>query len=90
MSFTYVTDGIGIANRHLIGVERIMWSSDYPHVSADWPNSWKTIQATFAGVGAPDRDAILAGNAARLYGFNKPNSVRTAEMASTSSASSSR
>jgi predicted TIM-barrel fold metal-dependent hydrolase len=90
VSFTYVTDGIGIANRHLIGVDRIMWSSDYPHVSADWPNSWKTIQATFAGVSAPDRHAILAGNAARLYGFNNPSSASTAEMASTSSASSSR
>jgi hypothetical protein len=42
-----VTDGFGVDNRHLIGADRIMWSSDYPHVSADWPNSWKTIQATF-------------------------------------------
>jgi predicted TIM-barrel fold metal-dependent hydrolase len=90
VSFTYVTDGIGIANRHLIGVDRIMWSSDYPHISADWPNSWKTIQATFAGVSAPDRDAILAGNAARLYDFNNPSSASTTEMASTSSASSSK
>jgi hypothetical protein len=28
-SFTYVTDGIGVDNRHLIGVARIPWSSDY-------------------------------------------------------------
>jgi uncharacterized protein len=90
ISFTYVTDGIGVDNRHLIGVDRIMWSSDYPHVSADWPHSWKTIQATFSGVATPDRQAILAGNAARLYRFNSPSSSRTAPISSTSSGSSSR
>jgi predicted TIM-barrel fold metal-dependent hydrolase len=90
VSFTYVTDGFGIDNRHLIGVDRILWSSDYPHVSADWPTSWKTIQATFSGVPTPERHAIVAGNAARLYRFDKPSSPSTAAMASTSSASSSR
>ena len=90
VSFTYVTDAFGIDNRQLIGVDRILWSSDYPHVSADWPNSWKTIQATFAGVSSADRQAILAGNAARLYGFDSPSSLRTTAMASTSSASSAR
>jgi predicted TIM-barrel fold metal-dependent hydrolase len=90
VSFTYVTDGFGIDNRHLIGVDRILWSSDYPHVSADWPDSWKTIQATFSGVPTPERRAILAGNAARLYGFESPSSKTTAAMASTSSGSSSR
>jgi predicted TIM-barrel fold metal-dependent hydrolase len=74
VSFTYVTDGVGIAQRHLIGVDRIMWSSDYPHVSADWPNSWKTIQATFSDVSGAERRAIVAGNAVRLYGFGRPSS----------------
>ncbi len=90
VSFTYVTDGFGIENRHTIGVDHIMWSSDYPHVSADWPNSWKTIQATFSGVPAPERHAILAGNAARLYGFGKSSAPTTSAMAPTSSASSAR
>lgn len=90
VSFTYVTDGVGIDNRHLIGVDRILWSSDYPHVSADWPNSWKTIQAAFAGVPTPERQAILAGNATRLYGFASPTAVSTSEMAATSSSSRAR
>jgi predicted TIM-barrel fold metal-dependent hydrolase len=84
VSFTYVTDGIGIDNRTLIGVDRILWSSDYPHVSADWPNSWKTIQASFAGVSSSERHAILAENAARLYRFSSPSSPRAAARSSTS------
>jgi len=67
--FTYLTDEFGIAQRGNIGVERILWSSDYPHISSDWPESWKTINATFAGVPETERDLILSGNARRLYGF---------------------
>ena len=68
-SFAYITDTFGIRNRHDVGVDRIMWSSDYPHISADWPQSWRTIQASMSGVPSDEREMILAGNAARLYGF---------------------
>jgi uncharacterized protein len=67
--FTYMSDTFGIDQRHAVGVERILWSSDYPHISSDWPHSWKTIDATFAAVPVPEREAILHGNAERLYKF---------------------
>jgi uncharacterized protein len=57
--------------RTRVGVGNIMWSSDYPHISADWPNSWRTIEAAFSGVPRAERDAILAGNAVALYGFDR-------------------
>ena len=69
--FTYMTDAFGLGAREHIGAERILWSSDYPHISADWPYSWRTIQASMANVGRRDRDLILAGNAQRLYGFGR-------------------
>jgi len=71
VSFAFITDTFGVRNRYEVGVDRMLWSSDYPHISADWPNSWRTISAAFSGVPAPERDAILAGNAARLYGFDR-------------------
>lgn len=64
---TYVTDSFGISNRHAIGVERMMWSSDFPHSGTDWPHSNKQIEIDFKDIGAKDRHAILAGNAARIY-----------------------
>ena len=64
-----MTDTFGLHIRDDVGVERILWSNDYPHISADWPYSWRTIQAAFSGVPADERRAILAGNAQRLYGF---------------------
>ncbi len=68
-SFTYITDHFALRNRHAIGVERLMWSSDYPHAGSDWPESVRTIHADFADIPAVERDLILGGNARRLYGF---------------------
>lgn len=68
--FGYMTDTFGVQHRHFVGAERILWSSDYPHVSADWPHSWRTIQASFSGVSPEERALILHGNAERLFGFN--------------------
>ena len=64
-----MTDPFGVRSRDAIGVERMLWSSDYPHISADWPHSWRTILNVFSGVPAAERQLILAGNAQRLYGF---------------------
>jgi predicted TIM-barrel fold metal-dependent hydrolase len=66
---SFITDAYAVDNRHAVGVERMLWSSDYPHITSDWPYSWKTINATFADVPADERHAILAGNAQRLFGF---------------------
>ena len=66
---TYVTDRFALANRHSIGVDRMLWSSDYPHGGTDWPNSRKQIEADMVGIDRDEKHAILAGNAARLYKF---------------------
>jgi len=65
--YTYITDHFAVRSRADVGVDRMMWSSDYPHVGADWPNSWRTIAADFSGVADDERDLILAGNACRTY-----------------------
>jgi predicted TIM-barrel fold metal-dependent hydrolase len=67
--FGYMTDTFGLRSLDYVGAERVLWSSDYPHISADWPNSWRTIQASFSGIAPDDRRLIVAGNAQRLYKF---------------------
>jgi predicted TIM-barrel fold metal-dependent hydrolase len=67
--YGFMTDTFGIHHRGDVGVDRLLWSSDYPHISADWPSSWRTIQAAFAGVPPDERHRILAGNTQRLYHF---------------------
>jgi predicted TIM-barrel fold metal-dependent hydrolase len=67
--FTFITDFYGIENRAKIGVDRMMWSNDYPHITSDWPYSWKTINAQFANVPVQEKHAMLAGNALEVYKF---------------------
>ena len=69
--YTYITDHFALRNRHAIGVERLMWSTDFPHGGSDWPFSVRTIHADFADVPGRERDLILAGNAQRLYRFDR-------------------
>ncbi len=64
---TFIEDKIGMLIRKEIGVDNIMWSSDYPHTDTTWPDSKKYIEETFTGVGPEDRHKILAGNAIKLY-----------------------
>jgi predicted TIM-barrel fold metal-dependent hydrolase len=56
--------------RHAIGLENIMWGSDYPHPEGSWPETEKQMVESFAGVPESELAAMLGGNAARVYGFD--------------------
>ena len=64
---TFIMDVIGLQIRHAVGVENMMWSTDYPHHGCDWPYSRKVIDETFVGIDPTEREKILAGNAVRLW-----------------------
>jgi predicted TIM-barrel fold metal-dependent hydrolase len=67
---TYIDDFFGVASREFVGVDRMMWSSDYPHQASTWPHSQEVVARDFKGANADDRFKITRGNAARLYGFD--------------------
>lgn len=67
--FTFVIDRYGIRNRHAVGVDNIMWSTDYPHHGCDWPHSRETVARMFEGVPADERRKITFENARKLYGI---------------------
>lgn len=56
--------------RHQVGVDRIMWGSDYPHKEASSPYSREAIALAFAGVPKDEAEKMLSLNAAALYGFD--------------------
>ena len=67
--FTFIIDHYGVKNRHDIGVDTMMWSTDYPHHGCDWPHSRRVVTDLFRVVPADERRKILHENAARLYGI---------------------
>src|SRR5436190_22965290 len=56
--------------RGAVGVDRIMWGSDYPHKESSFPFSHEALRAAFAGVPHDEVAAMIGGNAAALYGFD--------------------
>jgi predicted TIM-barrel fold metal-dependent hydrolase len=58
------------AMRDVLGTERIMWGSDYPHVEGSHPYTREHLRISFAGVPEDEIQQMLALNAARVYGFD--------------------
>jgi predicted TIM-barrel fold metal-dependent hydrolase len=56
--------------RHEVGVDRIMWGSDFPHDEGTYPHSREAIAHTFGGIPHGEVVAMVGGNAAALYGFD--------------------
>jgi predicted TIM-barrel fold metal-dependent hydrolase len=52
------------------GVDKILWGSDYPHQEASYPFSKAAVRTAFQGISVADTERMLAGNAAKLYGFD--------------------
>lgn len=59
-----------IAGRNEIGVERLLWGSDYPHYEGTYPYTRQSLRHTFHDLPESEVRAILGGNAAALYGFD--------------------
>jgi len=47
-----------------------MWSSDYPHAGADWPDARERIATQLRLCSESDRRKILYENACRFYGID--------------------
>jgi predicted TIM-barrel fold metal-dependent hydrolase len=56
--------------RDQVGVDRIMWGSDYPHKEGSYPYTREHLRASFAGVPHDEIAAMLGRNAANVYGFD--------------------
>jgi len=53
--------------RDELGVENLLWSTDYPHPVTSWPDSRALVERQFAGMPAAERELILSGNALRVW-----------------------
>jgi len=68
---TFIEDPPGIRDRHEIGLDKIMWSTDYPHTNSNWPNSQRVAAYEFRAVPEPERRQIMRDNALREYGLDR-------------------
>ncbi len=67
---SFQEDAVGIRLRDIIGVDNMMWGSDYPHSESTFPQSRQILAQILAGVPEDDYAKIVGGNTARLYHFD--------------------
>ena len=66
---TFEDDDIGIRTRDEIGVDSLMWASDYPHGDSVWPDSKSTVDRIMADCTPEERHAMTVKNVVALYGL---------------------
>jgi predicted TIM-barrel fold metal-dependent hydrolase len=66
----FYDDPIGIKMRGEIGVDHIVWGSDFPHVVSYWPESQNILDQQMAGVGTAERKKMQAENILGFLGIN--------------------
>jgi predicted TIM-barrel fold metal-dependent hydrolase len=69
LKFGFEEDPIGIQNRHITGLEPLMWGNDFPHHEGTWPQSRDVIAETFGDCTMAEMKQITHDNAAKLYGL---------------------
>jgi predicted TIM-barrel fold metal-dependent hydrolase len=65
----FIADQSGIEQRHRIGIDNIMFESDYPHSDSNWPHTRKMLADALAGVPDDEARKIVELNARKLYHF---------------------
>ena len=56
--------------RHAIGVDNVLWGSDFPHPEGTWPETPTCLRHAFHGVPEDETARILGTNALAFYGFD--------------------
>jgi predicted TIM-barrel fold metal-dependent hydrolase len=67
---SFQEDDIGVRLRDVIGVDNMMWGSDYPHSESTFPRSQEVLERILQGVPQEERAKVVALNTARLYHFD--------------------
>jgi predicted TIM-barrel fold metal-dependent hydrolase len=72
----FIDDEHGVANRHSVGVDRIMVEIDYPHSDSNWPNSRKRVAEVLAHVPDDECALIVEENARKMLNYPRLASAR--------------
>ena len=63
----FLDDPIGVEMRHHVGVDRLIWATDFPHQESDYPDSQAVIDRIFEGVPQDERRKMLVDNVVEFF-----------------------
>lgn len=66
----FMDDAVGLTSRYHIGVDNIMFESDYPHSDTTFPRSREIVAERFAEIPPEETRKIVRDNAIRFFGLD--------------------
>ena len=67
---SFQEDAMGIRDRHVIGVDSLVWGGDYPHAESTFPRSRQILEEILVDCTEEEKAKIVGENAARIYRFD--------------------
>ncbi|TQR76078.1 amidohydrolase family protein, partial [Mycobacterium hodleri] len=67
---SFMVDPLGLQLIDHIGVEKVMWSSDYPHNESTFGYSEKSLASVVEAVGAENAVKIVSTNVKNFLGIS--------------------
>lgn len=62
-----INDPLAGKLRYDVGVDRIMWGSDFPHPPCPYPNTTQNVDKILVDLTPEERHQVVAGNVMKLY-----------------------
>ncbi|MGO9382123.1 MAG: amidohydrolase family protein [Mycobacterium sp.] len=69
MCASFMVDGLGLDQIDEIGIDKVMWSSDYPHNESTFGYSERSLAAVVEAVGPEDAVRVVGGNVKKFLGI---------------------
>jgi predicted TIM-barrel fold metal-dependent hydrolase len=70
MSASFMVDPLGLSLIDQIGVDKVMWSSDYPHNEGTFGYSEQSLATVAAALGPENAARVVSGNIKRFLGLS--------------------
>ena len=67
ISFSVQYERVAVEVRHHVGVDRIMFATDFPHIECEWPNTRPIVEEIYADVPQEEKYRMWAGNAVEFF-----------------------
>ena len=75
---------VAVELRHHMGVERVLFATDFPHIECDWPNTRPFAERLFEGVPPDEAYKIAAGNTLAFFHLEDTPMGKTVRAAASS------
>ena len=65
--FSVQYEQVAVELRHHVGVDHILFATDFPHIECEWPNTKPIVEKIYADVPADEKYRMWAGNTVDFF-----------------------